>query len=125
MRIFLILPMLLLTMSAAASSKWQYVVESNKKDMYFIDSNSYQKSGDSITFWTLTNYNERNEFGDLSDKSQNTINCRTREIILRYMMNYDDRDNKGKMTSSFAVKDSWKPIAPDTVNWSLMRHVCK
>ena len=125
MRNFLILPILLFSLSTFANSKWEFVVESTSKDMYFIDSNSYQKSGDSITFWTLTNHGKRTEFGDLSSKTQETINCRTREYIMRYIMTYDDRNNQGKITLSRAAKDSWKPIAPDTIDWTLMKHVCK
>ena len=125
MRNFLILPMFLISLSTFAGSKWSLVAMSADKDMDYVDGNSYQKSGDSITYWQLTNYGERTESGEFSDKIQNTINCRTREKIGRYMMTYDDQNNNGKMVLSFAMKDSWRPIAPDTINWSVMKHVCK
>jgi hypothetical protein len=125
MRNFLILPMLLFSLSTFASSKWEFVGGNTRNDIYFIDGNSYQKSGDSITFWMRTNYGERTELGDLSDKTQITINCRTREWIRRYMMTYDDKNNEGRNTDSFAAKSPWSPIAPDTITWSVMKHVCK
>ena len=125
MRVILILPILLLAISAAANSKWEFVGRNDINDIFYIDSNSYQKSGDSITYWAIRNYGERDKWGDLSSKNQYTINCRTREVITRYLITYDDRDSNGKITDSFASKSSWSPIAPDTINWSIMKHVCK
>lgn len=112
-------------MSAYANSNWELVAVSSDNDKNYVDKNSYQKSGDSITFWKRTNYGKRDEFGDLSSKMQLTINCRTREIIIRYLMNYDDWDNSGKITYNKVAKDSWSPIPPDTVNWALLKYVCK
>lgn len=124
MRIFIAV-FLLIAIEARGNSNWELVGNNTTGDMFFVDKNSYQKSGDSITFWQRDNYVERDKFGDLSSKSQLTINCRTRERIRRFLMTYDDINNQGVVTHSAVSKDSWKPIAPDTVNWALMMHVCK
>ena len=108
-----------------ANSNWQRIGESATGDVFFVDRNSYQKSGDSITFWGIINYTNRDQYGNLSSKIQQTINCRTRETIDRFLMIYDDINAKGKLTSSFEAKDKWTPIPPDTVNWSIFLHVCK
>ena len=80
----------IVSVNAYANSNWIYLATSNSGTVTFIDKNSMQKSGDSITFWILDNFAQRAEFGDLSAKKQRTINCRTRETILRYIMTYDD-----------------------------------
>jgi hypothetical protein len=123
-RIF-IAALLLIVIDARANSKWELITTSVDNDEFFIDANSYQRSGDSITFWARRNFGKRDIDGDLSSKSQLTINCRTRERIGRYFMTYDEINNLGKNTYSAVSKSSWTPIAPDTINWALMMHVCK
>lgn len=125
MKKLLILPILLFSLSSFASSKWDFVTANMDGDMYYIDVNSYQKSGDLITYWRFRNYGGRDEVGDLSSKSQYTINCRKREIIGRYLITYDDLNNNGKITASFALKNSWMPIPPDTIFWEFMKYICK
>ena len=113
------------SVNAYANSNWVYINTSQSDNVFFIDKNSMQKSGDSITFWTLTNFGTRDRNGDLSAKTQHTINCRTREMIDRYLMTYDDINNTGKMTSNFDPKDSWGPIPPGTIFWRHLEYVCK
>ena len=115
----------LVSVNAYANSNWIYLITSNSGNVFFIEKNSIQKSGDSITFWLRRNFEKRDEYGNLSSKSQITINCRTREIIRRYITMHDDINNMGKLTYNFDPKDSWDPIAPDTVNWSFLEYVCK
>lgn len=111
---------------AFASSQWIIVGENNDRDIFYIDMNSLQRSGDSVTFWTKVNFGKRDEQGDLSDKSQRTINCRTREVILRWLMTYDDINNMGKNTASFEPKrSSWRPIPPDSMSSRIYEVVCR
>jgi hypothetical protein len=109
-----------------ANSNWVFIGLSVDDMKFFIDANSMQRSGDSVTFWQRVNYPQRNAYGDYSSKVQYTINCRTREIITRHLMFYDDLNNFGKLTDSFgAINQMWSPIAPDTVHWSMFKNVCK
>jgi hypothetical protein len=121
----LIIIAFLIASNVYANSNWQRVGESATGNVFFVDHNSFQKSGDSITFWGIINYKNRDQYGNLSSKIQQTINCRTRETIDRFLMIYDDINAKGKLTSSFEAKDKWTPIPPDTVNWYIFLHVCK
>ena len=110
----------------AIASNWVYVGKASNSNTFFIDNQSISRSGDSVTFWVKTNYASRDSYGDLSSKINQTINCRTRELIHRYFMFYDDLDNKGKLTISTAPPSpTWEPIAPDTVNELLLKFVCR
>jgi hypothetical protein len=108
-----------------ANASWIEIVRSANGRVFFIDAKSIQRSGDSATFWLKSNYSNRNKFGDCSDKTQDTINCRTRESIMRWIMTYDDIDNKGRLTNNFDPKDSWVPISPDSVQWAIYEFVCR
>ena len=126
MKTFLFVVMsVILSVNAYANSNWVHVTTTNGGWVYFIDKNSMQKSGDSITYWELINFGQRTVHGDLSAKIQSTINCRTRETIMRYSMYYDDINSTGKLTHSGDVKDSWRPIPPDTVSWDKFQFICK
>ena len=109
---------------ANANSNWQFIA-ANDDSIYFIDRKSIQKSGDSVSFWILENKKQRDQFGSFSYKCQDTINCRTRERISRYIMAFDDLDNNGKLTNSFIPPNAkWKPIPPESMNWEMMKIVC-
>ena len=53
------------------------------------------------------------------------VNCKTKETKNLYLLFYDDLDNYGTPTSSFAGQQGWGPIAPDTVAEIVMKYVCK
>jgi hypothetical protein len=126
MKKYILIPLMLAAFNINASSNWTFIDKSSSGSSFFVERNSIQKSGDSRTFWTLRNFAERDSDGDLSSKVQRTINCRTREIIIRHFMTYDDLNTNGKLTfSGPADKSKWEPVAPDTINWALLEFVCK
>ena len=116
---------LFISVNAYASANWVWIGTNFSKDDYFIDNKSMQKSGDSITFWQLQNYNTRQIHDVLSIKGQTTINCRIREKIIRFFIAYDDINGKGRTIDSGKVDRTWEPIAPDTADWHMMKFVCK
>ncbi len=114
-----------MTSNVYANSNWTFIVVDEVGDSLWIDKNSIQKSGDSITFWSRRNFKERDVNGNFSSKVQRTVNCRTRETIPRYYMFYDDINNMGNVTGNFAaINPKWIPIPPDTVLWGLYQFVC-
>ena len=125
MKFFLIVIFSILSTSFAyANSDWRYITSTVDGDQFLIDQNSILKQGDSVTFWYRRNFSIRDKFGNLSSKVQKTINCRTRDGILRFMLIYDDVNNMGKLTNSYNPNDSWEPIPPDTIFWRFLLHVC-
>lgn len=124
-KILLFFVIILSAFNIYASSQWIYIASSSDDTLFFIDANSIQQSGDSYTFWTKFNLSKRDDDGNLSSKSQRTINCRTRETVGRYIIYYDDIDGNGKITSSFSSKLSWTPIPPESINSAYYSYVCK
>jgi hypothetical protein len=106
-----------------ASARWVFVSSGNA-GLFYVEKSSFQRTGDIITAWVKTNYDERDELGNLSVKAQESINCKKRESITRYFIAYREHDNKGGATDSFKPKDSWSPIAPQTVWWDIYEYVC-
>ena len=123
-KVFLFFVIILSAFNTYASSQWIFITDNTVGDLFFIDANSIQKSGDSYTVWQKTNFGKRDRWGNLSSKAQKTINCRTRENTFRYLQIYDDIDNNGQLTNSIKAKDDWYPIAPDSVDWIIYKYVC-
>ena len=125
--LYFIVILILLSFNVYADSKWIFITESQDKSKIFIDGKSIKKSGDSITYIMKINFNKRDDRGTLSLKSEETINCRTKEYIIRYVYSFDDIDLNGVITSSFSGKEvsaKWTPITTGAI-YLLLQALCK
>ena len=122
-----LLPLLLVSLFPliANASNWIMISKNNSGDSYFVDKQSFVFSGNEVTYWVKVNNSARNKFGDLSSKEQWTVNCRTRESNLLYMVTYSDFDNQGKNTGSIKSPIDWRPILPDSVGEEVFKFVCR
>lgn len=110
--------------TVAFGAKWMSIGTTDSAT-FFLDTDSIQTSGDSKTFWTRSDYFDRDKYGDLSVKSNQTINCSRREVITRYRIYYDDLGGNGRVTTSGEPPNAkWLPIAPGTVTDGFRKWVC-
>ena len=125
MKKLLLISFILLSISNVfASSKWVFATQTTSNDVIFVDVKSFKKSGNSVTFWFMLNYGSRTSDGVLSSKNQATVNCKTSEMINRYISLYDDNYNKGEIILQGNPDDKWAPIALDSLNWGVYKLVC-
>ncbi len=124
--IALMIPCFASALKVEGASDWVMVGKGSTGDVIFIDKQSIKRIEDSVTFWDRTNFSSRNQDGNLSFKTSITVNCRTKESILRYFMAYDDLDNRGILTESFAAPATatWEPIVPGSAYAKEMQFVC-
>ncbi len=112
--------------SLAIAANWVFIAKSVGGTSFFVDTQSMQKSGNSVTSWEKANYSDRDSNGSLSAKIQFTTNCARRERIMRYSFYYDDTDNLGKTTvSGPATNSQWIPVPPESISESIMKFVCR
>ncbi len=112
--------------SLAIAANWVFITTSVEGHSFFVDTQSIQKSGNSVTYWEKANYLDRDRGGNLSAKIQFTTNCARRERIMRYSFFYDDTNNQGKMTvSGPATSSQWIPVSPESISESIMKFVCR
>ncbi len=127
-----LLLLLIFISETAYSANWVKVAATaDGQEVIFIDTQSIQRSGNSVTYWEKVNNSTRTKQGDLSSKLQKTINCVTRDFRVLYFIFYDDLNNQGKVTSSFSADTlpedlkSWRPIVPESVMESSRKYLCK
>ena len=111
--------------SLAIAANWVFIAKSVDGTSYFVDTQSMQKSGNSVTHWVKANYSDRDSIGNLSAKIQFTTNCARRERIMRYSFFYDDTNNQGKVISGPATNSQWIPVQPESMSESIMKFVCR
>jgi hypothetical protein len=109
----------------AHAAKWVPVGPNDSGDIRFVETLSIQREGNFVTFWTRTNYVTRNKLGAMSDKGQQTLDCRRRLWTLRYVMFFSDSYNRGRLIVETGFEDDWTPVSPDTLDWETMRFVCE
>ena len=124
--IALMIPCFASALKVVGASDWVMVGKGSNGDVIYIDAESIQRNVDYITFWDRTNLSSRNQDGNLSFKTNITVNCRTKESILVYFMAFDDLDNRGILTESFAAPytTTWQPIVPGSAYAKEMQFVC-
>jgi hypothetical protein len=123
-KIFITLLLFSASFSTYASSRWTPVSQNNSGDIFFVDENSIQISGDVMTFWYRVNFKQRDKFGNLSSKIQISINCKTRERASRFALFYEELNNNGKVTFNSVGKNQWDPIPPESTTYHMFSFVC-
>jgi len=131
-RLCLIILFLIISIPELAySANWVKVTQSVDGEVIFIDNQSIRRSGNAVIYWERMNNPARTKQGDLSSKSQKTINCETRDYKILYFIFYDDLNNQGNITSSFSAETlpeslrSWKPIPPESIMDTSRKYLCK
>jgi hypothetical protein len=111
--------------SVFATAEWIDIGTTRSNDRFFIDVNSIERSGDSVTYWVKVNNAARDADGTMSAKIQQTINCRHRQFVSRYIIAYDELDNNGRILVARETKRSWSPIPPETMIYSHSQLLCE
>lgn len=111
--------------SVFATAEWINIGSNRNNDRFFIDVNSIERSGDSVTYWVKVNNAARDANGSLSSKDQYIIHCQARQFAPRYLISYDELDNNGRILVARESKNSWSPIPPDTMIYLHFQLLCK
>jgi hypothetical protein len=117
--------LLLFGLNVNAEANWILIGKNTGGDQFFLDKNSIERNGDVVTFYRRQNFAQKTEKGDMSSKTQASVNCRTREQLALTIMLFDKANNLGKETRKFTFDDTWKPIASGAVSWYFLQYVCQ
>ncbi len=125
MKKFIVASFIFIVSNAFSSVVWVLVSNGNNGDKIFVESKSMQKNGELITYWNRVNLSKKTSGGASSFKAQETINCKQKEKITRFVQSFSDLDNSGEVLASFNPNDRWRPIPPDSIDWTLYEFICK
>ena len=114
---------ILLIISIPAYADWIKLASSTDGDMY-IESNSIRKNGNSVLFWSLQDYKQKNELGDLSMKLKQEINCKEETIKIISLVSYSRNMGLGNVNLSGNASREITHIPPGTLNEEIYKFVC-
>ena len=114
---------ILLIISIPAYADWIKLASSTDGDMY-IESNSIRKNGNSVLFWSLQDYKQKNELGDLSMKLKQEINCKEETIKIISIVSYSKNMGLGNVNLSGNASREITHIPPGTLNEEIYKFVC-
>ena len=126
----LILFLVLIFTTLNVYAKWVFIGSVNDV-MTYVDTESYKKTGSTVRFWELYNFNEPQSINEnsqlyLSYKLKAEVNCNTEESSTLALVYYSENDGKGKVINSFHYNDKeYTHIVPDTLGYSIYKFVCK
>ena len=114
---------ILLIISIPAYADWIKLASSTDGDMY-VESNSIRKNGNSVLFWSLQDYKQKNELGDLSMKLRQEINCKEETIKMISIVSYSKNMGLGNVNLSGNASREITHIPPGTLNEEIYKFVC-
>lgn len=108
----------------AAAAEWTFIGKNSGGDQYFIDLATLKK-GARPRAWFMTNYAERTELGDLSDKILREADCgaeKTRFLASRF---YTEPMGGGIPSGTNDKPREWTYVTPGGVDEEIFRILCR
>jgi len=114
-----------LIMSSVAHAKWTKVTEGESGSTFYVDLERIKKHSGKVYFWSLDDYGTPTEYGSISAKSYNEVECgsfRSRTLNYKY---YTGPMGSGTINSSnkTPAKD-WSYPEPYSVHEHILKAVC-
>jgi hypothetical protein len=111
-------------LSIPALASWTEVTESVRGAVYYVDVSTIKKDGHTKTFWNMVNYSEPTEFGAMSARFKDVIDCnRETQSSLAHTW-FSKPDLEGAVINNYTPSNEVRHIAPQTVNAAIMDFVC-
>lgn len=117
--------LLLLLSSQNVMAEWTQITETNDGSKFYVDLNSRKFNGNFAKFWSYINYGTPTGSGDLSVRAQEEVDCVNDMRRTLYLTFFSQPSLGGAITSSFAAKPDWEPVAPGTIANSIQKAVCE
>ena len=130
MRNSILILILLLTFLVSLSTKakdWTKITKGENGHIFFVDMENLNVSRGYIYFWQLINYNDQDEYGDMSAKIYVKAEC----LVFKYKWlkvsyhkmsmgkDYVEPDNPSKLVSG------WQYPSFGSTSYAVLDHVCK
>ena len=124
----LLLGLVLLLTTTAASAEWDPVGE-NDLFIQYVDRATIRRNGNFAKMWDLMDYKtvQKSTAGKsyLSDKSQSGYDCKEKKSRVLAFTWFDGQMGNGKAVSfNGNVRGEWSPIGPGSVGETLWKIAC-
>jgi len=95
----------------------------------YADFQNIRKNGNQVKVWTLFNYRVPQETQGstphISRKVQKIYDCSEERSKATTLQLYDEPMGGGHLVFSSEAPQEWRPIPPDSMEWKMLKIVCK
>lgn len=106
---------------------WTQVTKGQNGHTFYIDMKKLDENKEYVFFWQLINYNEKDEYGDLSAKIYIQGDCKTfkfRWLKVSYHKMFMGRDPV-KPDKPSKLVSGWQFPKENSTSYSVLEHVCE
>jgi hypothetical protein len=126
----LLLTILLTVISTSAMAEWTFLTtNADITKKVYIDVSSIRKNKSQVKMWDLFDFKNPLTNADgsrcLSAKRLVEYDCNNEQSRLLAFVQHSSNMGKGEVVMSYAVPDDWFPVAPNTIEQSLIQATCR
>ena len=122
----LLMGLLMLLVSGAASAAWTVEGESEELTLY-VDRSTIRRSGNLVKMWNLFDYKTVNVFSGqstLSSRFQSEYDCKEERARSLAFTTFSGQMLSGAVNSSIDYTEKWMAVAPGSVGVTLWKIAC-
>ncbi len=112
---------------SAAKADWTKVIENSNGQTFYVNMESILEEKGHVFFWELIDYNQKDEYGDLSAKIYIEGDCknfRFKWLRLSYHKDAMGTDNVKNQQPSKIVAD-WQHPVRNSISMKVLDYICK
>jgi hypothetical protein len=122
----LLMGLMLLLVSGAASAEWT-IANNDDEHILYVDRATIRRNGNFVKMWHLTDYKKAKVFNDKSDlsaRSQREYDCKDEKSRILSLATFSGQMAKGTVTFSTSVTQEWEAVPPESINATLWKIAC-
>lgn len=108
----------------AAIAEWTRIVETDTATFY-MDISTIRKEGNTVKVWSILDFKEKGDYGDVSHKSRYEFDCKQERIKTLTLLPYAGHMAEGQLINYSRSSEEWFDIPPGS-NWAIYLEIlCK
>ena len=106
-------------------AEWKYLLKTSTGDVHYIDFDSLKRDGDYVYFWSLRDYTNMNNWGDLSSKKYLKVDCKNFKFKFLGDSYYNKQMGEGiPVEVSNKPDKDWTNVNSNSVMAFVLQNVC-
>ena len=107
-----------------AEYKWKKIGSNSHGDVFYVDLLSIKRVGDSVYFFSLTDYLKPTSQGDLSSKIYQEFNCLNYDFRYHKDFYYEQPMGNGKPSATLNELSDWRDSPKGSISEAMAKFIC-
>jgi len=116
---------LVMLIASPAWAEWVEVTRSVNGNVIYIDPATIRKEGNRRKVWGITDLSKVGTSGEMSRKYRKEYDCKDERSRILTIAIYSQAMGDGDVKGNDNIASEWQEIAPETVDESVLKRVCR